>query len=74
MAELRACKYFCTMEMPWISGMPVIRVVAILCYVLFSAKKTPFNIRFTSDHWEFVAGDGMKTPNGFKLLYKLIAC
>ena len=40
----------------------------------FPAKKTPFNIRFQSDHWEYVAGDGTKLPNGFKLVYALVAC
>ena len=40
----------------------------------FLAKKTPFNIRFVSDHWEWSGTEAPKTPNGFKLIYTLKSC
>ena len=45
----------------------------IPCFIVL-AKKTPFNIRFQSDHWEWFTTESPKTPNGFKLVYTLKSC
>jgi hypothetical protein len=42
--------------------------------LVHAAKKTPFNLRFVSDHWEWSGTEAPKTPNGFKLIYTLKSC